>query len=147
MKKIIALFLIFITLLSLGACAKEFEKADELSAKYIEALLLRDEEEMAKYVHPDHKSDAIPNDEFYTNLEEQKLPVGVELTALEAGTKNYVNDTALEGTVLQCNYILRANELFYSVELIILENDNGYGVVAVKMELNLEYLSAVLSEV
>ena len=146
MKRFTAVFLIIALALSLSSCAKEFKKADEQAVKYVEALLQRDEEEMSKYIHPDHKDSAIPDDAFYADLEEQKLPVGMELTALEAGTKNYVENTSLEGTVLQCNYILRANELFYNVELIILDNDKGYGVVAVKMSLNLEYLSAVLSE-
>lgn len=145
MKKTIAILLILP--LVLCACgSKEFERADEISADFIAALLLRDESVMKELLHPDHAATALPDDEFYERLEDQYLPVGNELSALEAGTKNYVENTSLEGTVLQCNYIVRANELFYDAEIIILDNDNGYGIVAVSMELNLEYLSVVNSE-
>jgi hypothetical protein len=39
---------------------------------------------------------------------------------------------------LKCTYVARVNELFYTVELIVLENDNGYGIVSVAMVLNTE---------
>ncbi len=149
MKKSIALILAFVALsLMLCGCAnKEFRQADETAAKYIEALLLRSEEGMKNHIHPDYTDEAIPGDEFYKSLEEQFLTVGCTLDAIEAGEKNYVENTDIDGTVLQCKYVIRANELFYNVELMIVDNDKGYGVAAVSMEINFEYLSALTSEV
>ncbi len=148
MKKHIALVLLLavISALACGCANGEFKKADDTAAGYIEALLVRNEDGMKNYIHPDYTSDAIPNDEFYKSLEEQFLPIGNNLDALESGEKNYVENTDIEGTVLQCKYIIRANELFYNVELMIVDNDNGYGVAAVSMEINLDYLTALTPE-
>ena len=144
MKKFVSIVLILaVSAATFFGCANnEFKKADDTAAGYIEALLLRNEDGMKTFVHPDYISEAIPDDEFYKSLEEQFLPVGNKLDALEAGEKNYVENTNIEGTVLQCKYIIRTNELFYNVELMIVDNDNGYGVAAVSMEINFEYLTA-----
>ncbi len=148
MKKYIALILLFfvVSALACGCTNGEFKKADDTAAGYIEALLVRNEDGMKNFIHPDYKSEAIPNDDFYKSLEDQFLPIGNKLDALEAGEKNYVENTDIEGTVLQCKYIIRANELFYNVELMIVDNDNGYGVAAVSMEINFDYLTALTPE-
>jgi hypothetical protein len=148
MKKHITLVLLIavVSALVCGCANGEFKKADDTAAGYLEALLVRNEDGMKGFIHPDYLSEAIPDDEFYKSLEEQFLPVGNKLDALESGEKNYVENTDIEGTVLQCKYIIRANELFYNVELMIVDNDNGYGVAAVSMEINLDYLTALTPE-
>lgn len=145
MKRTVSIVLILLTLsvIFCGCADKNVKKADETASAFLEALLLRNEEGMKQYIHPDYTEKALPDDEFYKSLEEQFLPVGNKLDALEAGEKNYVENTDIDGTVLQCKYIIRANELFYNVELMIVDNDNGYGVAAVSMEINLDYLSAL----
>ncbi len=137
MKKLISLTLIIILAFSFTGCNKDNQKADECAAKFVEAMLLRDEKAMKEYAHPDYIEKAIPNDDFYNELEENHFfTLGKELTAISAMEKNYVNDTDIEGTLMECVYVVRTNELFYDVELMILENDNGYGVIAISARLN-----------
>ncbi len=136
MKKFLVISISLIMILLLCSCEGRFERADETSKGFISAMLLRDEEAMRDFVHPDHKDTAIPDDRFYETLEEQYFEIGHELTALDSVTKNYVDDTSLDGTVLECGYVARVNELFYSIDIMILENDNGYGVISVAATLN-----------
>lgn len=136
MKKLSVIIIALIMVLSLCSCESRFKRADQTALGFISAMLVRDEEAMLEFVHPDHKDSAVPNDEFYETLEEQYFEIGHELTALDSITKNYRDDTSLDGTVLECGYVARVNELFYSIDLIILDNDNGYGIVSVAATLN-----------
>lgn len=147
MKKVLAIILFSAFLLALSACGNsETERANELATDFIEALLVRDEATMKSAVHPDYVEEAIPTDDFYKTLEEEHyFTPGNSLSAIE-GTINYIENTEIEGTVMSCNYVIRYNELFYNVDLVIVENDNGYGVVSVKMTFNKEILMTVLSE-
>ena len=126
-----------IMLFSLCACTAQYEKADEYAKKFISALCLGDEEEMKKYTHPDYTEQAIPNEEFYETLATQFFTVGNEMTALNGVGKAELEDkTGFDGDALRCTYVARVNELFYTVELIILENEKGYGIVSVAVVLN-----------
>lgn len=147
MKKAFSLILVLTFLLSFAACGNaETEQANELATDFIEALLLRDEDAMKKLVHPDYTDEAIPSDDFYKSLEEDHyFTVGNTLTAIE-GTINYIEKTDIEGTVMSCNYVVRTNELFYNVDLVIVDNDNGYGVVSVNMVFNEDMLLNLMSE-
>ncbi len=147
MKKAFSVILIFTFLLSLIACGNaETEQANEHATDFIEALLIRDEAAMKKLIHPDYTEDAMPTDEFYKSLEEEHyFTVGNSLTAIE-GTINYIENTEIEGTVMSCSYVIRTNELFYNVDLVIVDNDNGYGVVSVNMVFNQSVLMDILSE-
>lgn len=147
MKKLLSIILISVLALAVSACGNsEVERANELATDFIEAMLVRDVEAMKNAVHPDYAEEAIPTDEFYKTLEDEHyFTVGNSLTAIE-GTINYIENTQIEGTVMSCNYVIRTNELFYNVDLIIVENDNGYGVVSVKMTFNKEALMNILSE-
>ena len=101
---------------------------------------------MKKLIHPDFTDTAMPTDDFYKSLEDEHyFTIGNSLTAIE-GTINYIENTALEGTVMSCNYVIRTNELFYNVDLIIVDNENGYGVVSVNMVFNQSVLLDILSE-
>ena len=137
MKRFFIALIVIITIFSLCACTQnDHSRADEHSRKFISALLLRDEDAMRGYIHPDYVDVAMPNDEFYETLEKQYLTVGHELTNLSAVGKAEIND--MDGDALKCTYIARVNELFYTVELIIIDNENGYGVVSAAMVLNIE---------
>ncbi len=121
---------------SLCACDTKSERADEISLGFIRALALRDEAEMKKYIHPDFVETAMPNDEFYDNLKKQFFEAGNPLDGLDSISKGKTDAVDADGTALKCTYVARINELFYTVELIILENDNGYGVVSLAVVLN-----------
>ena len=138
-KKIFAAVFAALMLFSLCACTGEYEKADEYATKFISALCLRDEETMKKYSHPDYSDQAIPDDAFYETLSTQFFTVGNEMTALIGVGKAEIEDNlSMDGEVKKCTYIAHVNELFYTVELIVLENDRGYGIVSVAMVLNTE---------
>lgn len=137
MKKIFSLFLALLTVFSFCACESDYKKADEAAVGFITALLLRDEERMKQYLHPDYTDSALPDDEFYKELEENAyFSVGNTLDGLDSTMKTYLDDEALDGTALECCYVARSNEVFYNFELIVLENDNGYGIVSVAAALN-----------
>lgn len=124
---------------SLSACTEQYEKADKYAKNFISALCLGDEAKMKEYVHPDYIEQAVPDEAFYETLSTQFFTVGNEMTALNGvGKAEMEDDNAFEGDVLKCTYVARVNELFYTVELIVLENDNGYGIVSVAMVLNTE---------
>lgn len=123
-------------MLPLCACTESYERADEYANKFITALLLRDEEAMKQYLHPDYASESLPDDKFYETLEKQFLTIGHPLTNLSGVGKSKIKD--MDEDMMRCTYIARVNELFYTVELIILDNDNGYGIVSVAMVLNTE---------
>ncbi len=135
MKRFLATVLALSSLILFASCGKDYQRADELATNFISALLLRDETAMLEYIHPDHVEEAMPNDEFYETLETQFLTVGHELTNLSG-----VGKAKIEGmsNTMRCTYIARVNELFYTVELIILDDKNGYGVVSTVMMLNTE---------
>lgn len=138
MKKILAALLAPILLFTFCACTGSYEQADEYAKKFISALCLRDEAAMQSCVHPDYTDTALPNDEFYKTLETQYFTVGNEMTALNGVGKAKIEDMDFDGDTLKCTYVARINELFYTVELIVLDNDNGYGIVSVAMVLNTE---------
>lgn len=147
MKRFFAFALILAFAFSLFACGNsETERANEQATRFIEALLIRDEAAMKSQIHPDYTETALPTDSFYKTLEDEHyFSVGHSLTAIE-GTINYIENTDIQGTVMSCNYVIRTNELFYNVDLVIVENDNGYGVVSVKMTFNNKMLMTILSE-
>ena len=135
MKRFLLFIVIFCFALTLVSCGKDYQRADELSEKFITALLIRDEDAMKEYIHPDYIEKALPDDAFYKSLETQFLTVGHPLTNL-----NVVGKAKVEGmnNALKCTYVARVNELFYTVELIIVDDENGYGVVSTAMTLNTE---------
>ncbi|MBO5915256.1 MAG: hypothetical protein J6Q72_07895, partial [Clostridia bacterium] len=90
---------------------------------------------MKQYIHPDHIESTVPDDLFYETLEKQFLTVGHPLTSLSGVSKAKIRDM---DDSMKCIYIARVNELFYTVELIILDDKNGYGIVSVAMTLNTE---------
>lgn len=135
----LAVLIAAILTLSVCGCTEQYERADEYAKGFISSLCLRDEAEMKKYVHPDHIETAIPNDDFYETLSTQFFSIGNEMTALNGVGKAEIEDSLeFDGDTMKCTYIARVNELFYTVELIVLENDNGYGIVSVAMVLNTE---------
>ena len=140
MKRILSLSLIIILAFTFSACTGEYEQADEYAKDFISALCLGNAEKMAAYTHPDYTESALPDEEFYKALETQFFTVGNEMTALNGVGKARIeeDDAFPDGDVLKCTYVARVNELFYTVELIMLDNDNGYGVVSVAMVLNTE---------
>lgn len=135
MKRIICLFITLILVVSLTSCDNSYTRADELAKSYVEAILARDEDKMRECLHPDHADEAMPNDAFYQTLEDQYLAVGYELTELNTVAKA---KTDIVDNALRCTYVARINELFYTVELIIVDDVNGYGVVSTIMMLNTE---------
>lgn len=135
MKRTVLILLAALLVFSLSACTESYERADEYANKFITALLLRDEAEMKQYLHPEYTESAMPDDVFYETLEKQFLTVGHPLTNLSGVGKAKIKN--MDDT-LRCTYVARVNELFYTVELIILDNENGYGIVSVAMVLNTE---------
>lgn len=139
MKRVLILTLAFLILFSFAGCSDDNSKTDEIAVPFVKAMLLRDNGGMSDYLHPDYKESALPDDKFYDSLSENHFfSAGNELDGLTAVDKNYVTDTGVDGTLMKCNYLIRTNELLYDVELMILENDNGYGIVAVSMKMNTE---------
>lgn len=146
MKRFLTVVLAIIMLFALVSCGGDNQKADETAYPFIEAMLLRDNDAMKQYLHPDYVDTALPNDDFYKSLEENHFfTIGHKLDALEASGKKNVEDTSFEGSLMQCIYLIRSNELFYDVTLMILDNENGYGIVAVSVELNTEALYYAIS--
>ena len=90
---------------------------------------------MKSYLKPELELIKLKKDAFYETLKTQFLTVGHELTNLSGVGKAKVEDM---DNALRCAYIARVNELFYTVELIIVDNKNGYGVVSTVMMLNTE---------
>ncbi len=136
MKRFLTIILAILTIFCFCACDTKSERADELSLAFIRALALRDEAEMEKYLHPDYIDKAMPNDEFYKNLEEQFFTAGNPLDGLDAISKGKAEGIDFDGDAMKCTYVARINELFYTVELIILDNDSGYGIVSIAVVLN-----------
>ena len=136
MKRILIFLLTILMVFSLWGCNAKSERADEVSLGFIRALALRDETEMKKYIHPDFVESAMPNEEFYNNLKNQFFEAGNPLDGLDSISKGKSDAVDADGEELKCTYVARINELFYAVELIILENDNGYGIVSVAVVLN-----------
>lgn len=134
MKKIIMLLLAACLCLSLCACGIDTEAADNCALGFINGMLARDEEKMKRSIHPDHIESALPGEAFYEKLEYYSIAEGAELSGIDDAGKSYSDDTGLDGRVIKCNYVARINELFYNINLVILDNDNGYGVVAVSLE-------------
>lgn len=138
-RKIIAVLFAAVMIFSLCACTEQYEKADDYAKGFISALCLRNVAEMKKYAHPDYTDRAIPDDSFYETLSTQFFDVGNEMTMLTGVGKADLEDaTQFDGDAMKCTYVAQVNELFYTVELIVLENDNGYGIVSVAMVLNTE---------
>ncbi len=133
MKRVFCLIFAVILVLALVSCDNAYTRADELAKSYIHALLARDEAAMKECLHPDYADEAMPNDAFYETLEEQYLAVGYEMSELNTVGKA---KTDIVDNALRCTYVARINELFYTVELIIVDDDNGYGVVSTIMMLN-----------
>ena len=137
MKRLISLLISVITVFSLFGCNSDLEKSDELAVPFVEALLLRDEDAMKEYIHPDYLEEAVPDDTFYQRLEKEHFfKIGNPLTQLTAIEKERVKETELDGDLLKCSYVIVCSELYYDVVLMILDNDNGYGIIAVSMNMN-----------
>lgn len=134
MKRIIPLILSVCLCLLLCACGIDTDAADNCAIGFINGMLARDEEKMKKSLHPDHIESALPDEDFYKKLEYYNISEGTELSGIDDAGKSYSDDTELDGRVIKCNYVARINELFYNINLVILDNDNGYGVVAVSLE-------------
>ena len=146
MKRFLAFILTITLLFSLVSCGGDNQKADETAYPFIEAMLVRNNDAMKQYLHPDYIETALPNDIFYKSLEDNHFfTVGHSLDALEASGKKNVEDTSFDGSLMQCIYLIRSNELFYDVTLMILDNENGYGIVAVSVSLNTEALYFAIS--
>ncbi|MBR5285885.1 MAG: hypothetical protein IKU30_03210 [Clostridia bacterium] len=136
-KRFFAVAFAALMIFSLTACTAQYEKADKYANNFISALCLGDEAKMKEYTHPDYTEQAIPDEAFYETLATQFFTVGNEMTALNGvGKAEFENADAFDGETMKCTYVARVNELFYTVELITLENDNGYGIVSVAMVLN-----------
>ena len=136
-KRFFAVAFAALMIFSLTACTAQYEKADKYANNFISALCLGDEAKMKEYTHPDYTEQAIPDEAFYETLATQFFTVGNEMTALNGvGKAELENADAFDGETMKCTYVARVNELFYTVELITLENDNGYGIVSVAMVLN-----------
>lgn len=136
-KRLFAVLFAALMIFSLTACTAQYEKADNYAKNFISALCLGDEAKMREYTHPDYTDQAIPDEAFYETLATQFFTVGNEMTALNGvGKAELENGESFDGEVMKCTYVARVNELFYTVELITLENDNGYGIVSVAIVLN-----------
>ena len=143
MKKICLILTCFILILTLCACKSEdtaaFEKSDEYAKPFLESLVAKNNEDMAKYIHPDYMAEAMPNDKFYSDMAEKHFfKPNKTLTAVTATGKSYINNTDIEGTLLECAYVIFYNELYYDVKITVLDNEKGYGVISFSMELNLD---------
>ena len=137
MKKVFLILVCFALVFSLFGCNRDLKRSDELAVPFIKALLLRDEDGMKEYIHPDYIDEALPNDEFYTRLEnEHFFTIGNDLTYLTAVSKQDINNTEIDGKLLNCVYLIMSNEAYYDVNMIVLDNDNGYEVIAVSVNLN-----------
>ena len=132
MKRFFGILLIFALILTLSACNNDQKKADEQATPFIRAMLKRDEAQMALYLHPDYKESAIPSDDFYSQLTEKHFfTVGAELDSITTVAKTPVSDYNGSGSLVKYSYIIDANQLFYDVDLLILDDERGYGVAGV----------------
>ncbi len=139
MKKFFGILLLFALILTLSACNSDQKKADEQATPFIRAMLNRDEAQMALYLHPDYIESAIPSDDFYTRLTENHFfTVGAKLDSITTVAKTPVADYSGSGSLVKYSYIIDTNQLFYNVDLIILDDERGYGVAGVYVTLNAE---------
>lgn len=139
MKKQLLILLCFCISFSLFGCESDLEKTDEYAVPFVEAMLLRDEDGMKEYLHPDYIEKALPDDSFYDDLAKNHFfTEGNSLTQLTAIDKKRIEDTEIDGKLMECNYRIVSNEAYYDVNLIFLDNDNGYGIIAVSMTICLE---------
>ncbi len=141
MKKFGLILTCFILIFSLCSCKSEdtaaFEKSDEYAKPFLEALVAKNNGDMEKYIHPDYTAEVIPTEDFYTDMAEKHFfKPNKTLTAINATGKSYINNTDIEGTLLECAYIIFYNELYYDVKITVLDNEKGYGVISFSMELN-----------
>ena len=122
---------------TLFGCNSAQKKSDELAVPFVKALLLDNQEAMKEYIHPDYMEKALPDGEFYKTLEEKHFfSKGNDLTYLTAVNKQEIENAEVDGYLLQCDYRIMSNEVYYDVSLMILDNDGGYGVIAVSMNLS-----------
>lgn len=133
MKKTVILLLVLALTLSFTACTRDIEQADGIAKEFVTAFLARDEEGMKKHIHPDYLDSALPDDEFYSALEKQHLSFESGLTELYVVGKTDYKEIR---NALKCSYVARVNELFYSVELIIVDDKNGTGIASFAMVFN-----------
>lgn len=141
MKKFLLFILCILTIFSLCSCQSDIKKADETAKGFVSALLIRDEEAMKQYIHPDCINQAMPDDEFYKNItENQFFTLGNSLDEIYAMGKSEfaqgVNEA--EGEHIVYKYTILTNELFYDIDIRILENKNGYGISGFTFALNLD---------
>lgn len=137
MKRFVSVLICFLIVLPLCGCDSQLKKTDEAALPFVKAMLNRDVEGMKTYLHPDYIETALPDDAFYKELTDKHFfAIGNELTSLTAVGKNYVTETDIEGDLIQCQYVIMTNELYYNVELMMLENETGFGIIAVSAELN-----------
>ena len=137
MKRSISILLCCIIMLSLCSCNSALKRSDELAVPFVKAFLLRDEAGMKEFIHPDYIDEALPDDEFYSRLEKDHFfTIGNDLTYLTAVSKQNIENTEIQGELLNCVYLIMSNEAYYDVNLVILDNDKGYGVIAVSVNLN-----------
>lgn len=134
MKRVISVLLSVFFCLSLCACGIDTEAADNCARGFISGMLARNEEKLRSCIHPDHIESVLPDDAFYEMLEYYNIKNGAELSGLDDAGKSYADDTGLDGRVIRCNYVARIDELFYSIYIVVLDNDNGCGVVAASLE-------------
>ena len=121
-----------VCLLLLTACSDiDVKRADDTALGYIQALLTGDSKEVSAYTHPVSGGEAIPSEDYYALLSESYfINAGDELVGLDSADKRYSDETELEGRVIVCNYIAYIDSIFYDFVITVLDNEEGYGVVA-----------------
>lgn len=136
MKKTAAVVLaVLLTAFLLASCGGiDAERADKCAVDYMLALLSGDNEKLGSTLHPDHLESAMPDSGFFEKLESLDISVGDVLNGMDSVDKRYSDDTQLTGRVLVCDFAADINYMIYSVQFVILENDNGYGIVGCNVD-------------
>ncbi len=135
MKKILTLFLAVVLCASaLASCGIDSERADRCAVDYLLGLLSGDNEKLRATLHPDHRDSAMPDNDFFEKLKKIEITVGDTLYGMDSADKKYSDDTGLDGRVLVCDFVADIDYMYYSIQFVILENDNGYGIVGCNVD-------------
>ena len=130
-KKIIPIMLAacFLCFIFSGCSPIDAEKLDKCAVDYLTGLLNNDKELIKTTLHPDYQEKAMPDDEFYQNIQKIGILKGSPFNGLNSENKRYSDDTELDGRVIICDFTADINYIFYSVEITVLDNKKGFGII------------------
>ena len=135
MKKLCFLLAALIIAAAFCACSVDKEdRADIDTVTLLKAVLARDTEKLDSLTHPDMKSAVVYGDGFYESLSELGVTVGKPLDGVTAVSKRVSSEEDLGGKVYVCEYMALIDQMPYSVTVMFLDSDSGFGVAGANFD-------------